>query len=797
MYGANQENDADRAPLSPSVATALIDALFETPGPLLAGLLTAPIGAAISAYECASLPLWCCSGGLVLIALLRVFSIWKFRQHRAVAVAGTNVPWQRRHTIGAVIQAAGLGVWAAVTLLCVQEVAAHMVCLVLCTAIAAGGAGRSYGQPKLLQIQVLLVFVPIVIGLSSWGTFSYLGLALFGIVFIVSMVRISNNLHTIFLQALTARERAAALAEQFHAALNNMPHGLCMFHADGGVAVTNRRFKELMNLPEHAAREGFNLSDVIAAGIGSGSISSAIGKRVEAEIGQIQAKRGAGGGEDGRSGADEEARGTSVPRPGPRNITTGGGDEHKGRSLAWSVQPVADGGVVVLVQDVTESRLAEERIGRLARYDDLTGLPNRANFRDEIESALAQCQRRASLSSLLFVDLDHFKQVNDALGHPRGDQLLCQVANRMRGILRREEFVARFGGDEFVVFQRDINSPVDAATLARRIISCLSAPYWIEDHLVEIRASVGIALTSPGTTSFDTMLKNADMALYRAKTEGRGTYCFFREEMAASVKAQLIFEIELRKALVNEEFDLFYQPLVNLESGKITACEALLRWNHPRRGVVPPAEIIPVVEDLGLIADLGRWVLHHACMECMNWPEEVSVAVNVSPRQFHKRGLPNEIRRALEVSGLPAERLEIEITESSLLRNVQMTDDILSRLRALGVRISLDDFGTGYSSLSYLHSFPLQRIKIDRCFLDGIESDRPLRLLRGITRLSADLGMSVVVEGIETSEQLELIAADGTVTEGQGFLFGPPLPSFRVRELLWQGGVWKPRSATE
>jgi diguanylate cyclase (GGDEF)-like protein len=441
------------------------------------------------------------------------------------------------------------------------------------------------------------------------------------------------------------------------------------------------------------------------------------------------------------------------------------------------------GGAIVLVEDVTERRNAEARISHLARYDELTALPNRVNFRDEIERLLEVPHDADRLSALLFIDLDQFKQVNDTLGHPCGDQLLCAVADRLREMLRPEDFVARFGGDEFVVFQQNIRSNEDAAVLARRIVDHLSERYKIDNHLVEIGASVGIAMTSAGVSA-DTLLKNADMALYRAKADGRGTFCFFREELAQTVEARRILELDLRKALVNEEFELFYQPLVNLKSGKLTTCEALLRWNHPARGTVSPVDIIPIAEDMGLIVDLGRWILRKACMECMKWPEGVSVAVNFSPQQFHQRDLLSEVRYALEISGLPAQRLEIEITESSLLRNTQLTHDVLSQLRAIGVRISLDDFGTGYSSLSYLHNFPLQKVKIDRTFLEGIDADRPLTLLRGVARLSADLGMSVVVEGVETNEQLELISVDGTVTEAQGYLFSRPVPAMQVRELL-------------
>jgi diguanylate cyclase (GGDEF)-like protein len=631
-----------------------------------------------------------------------------------------------------------------------------MICLSTTTGFVALGAGRAYGRQWIFQLQAALCFGSTVIALALRGTPYYMAMSVLCAAFLVAAMQISANLHRIFMQALMAREREAALAGQFDTALNNMPHGLCMFGADGSLAVMNHRFSEMMDLPDDLVHRGANVSEIVDACVSAGSVSAASGMIILSEIENSQAK----------------------------DIITTDPDMVRGRSLSWTFQPMEGGGAVVLLEDVTERRNAEARITHLARFDELTGLPNRVNFRDEIEHLLAVPHAAEQLSALLFVDLDQFKQVNDTLGHPCGDQLLCAVAERLRAMLRPEDFVARFGGDEFVVFQQNIKSPDDAAGLARRIVDHLSEGYRIDNHLVEIGASVGIAMTAPAGVSADTLMKNADMALYRAKADGRGTFCFFRDEMAQTVEARRILELDLRRALANEEFELFYQPLVNLQSGKISTCEALLRWNHPIRGTVSPIDIIPVAEDMGMIVDLGRWILRKACMECMQWPQAVSVAVNFSPQQFHQRDVLSEIRYALEVSGLPANRLEIEITESSLLRNTQLTHDVLAQLRALGVRISLDDFGTGYSSLSYLHNFPLQKVKIDRSFLEGIDTDRPLRLLRGVARLSADLGMSVVVEGIETNEQLELINVDGTVTEAQGYLFSRPVPAPRVRQLL-------------
>jgi diguanylate cyclase (GGDEF)-like protein len=754
MQLASQSEEPDQK-LSPSIRAALIDSLFENPAPLFASIVFISFAAALTALKTGENLIWACVALLVVAGTVRAFGLQRYQARKSSLTDDENAQWKKRYQIGAMIQAAAIGIWCSTTLLSSNDAVAHMICLSVTTAIVAGSVGRAYGRQWVFHLQIALSFGPTVIALAWRGTPYYMAMAVFSGVFLLVLVQISANLHKIFMQALVAREREAALAGQFDTALNNMPHGLCMFAADGLLAVMNHRFSEMMNLADDVVHRGVDANDIIDACVSAGSISAASGKVILAEIQNSEA----------------------------RDIITADPDADRGRSLSWTFQPMAGGGAVVLLEDITERRNAEARITHLARYDELTALPNRVNFRDEIERLLAVPHDAEQLSALLFIDLDQFKQVNDTLGHPCGDQLLCAVADRLRNMLRPEDFVARFGGDEFVVFQQNIKSNEDAANLARRIVDHLSERYKIDNHLVEIGASVGIAMTALHISA-DTLLKNADMALYRAKADGRGTYCFFRDEMAQTVEARRILELDLRKALANEEFELFYQPLVNLKSGRIATCEALLRWNHPVRGTVSPVDIIPVAEDMGLIVDLGRWILRKACMECMKWPEGVSVAVNFSPQQFHQRDVLSEVRYALEVSGLPAHRLEIEITESSLLRNTQSTHDVLSQLRSLGVRISLDDFGTGYSSLSYLHNFPLQKVKIDRSFLEGIDTDRPLTLLRGVARLSADLGMSVVVEGIETNEQLELISADGTVTEAQGYLFSRPVPAVRVRQLL-------------
>jgi diguanylate cyclase (GGDEF)-like protein len=754
MQLASQSREIDQK-VSPSIYAALIDSLFRNPAPLYAGAVLVAIAAAMTAAKTREVLLWPCVALLIATGVGRAVDMQWYKTRRSALTAEEATRWEVRYQIGAMAYAVALGIWCSVALLASDDAVAHMICLSVTTGYVAAGAGRTYGRPWIFHVQIALACGPTSIALALRGTPYYIGMSVVAAVFFLALKQISTNLHRIFVEALVAREREAALANQFDTALNNMPHGLCMFRADGRLAVMNYRFGDMMELSDDLVRGGATAADIVNACVVAGSISVESGKIIVSEI------------ENSHAG----------------DIVTIDPDVDRGRSLSWTFQPMAGGGAVVLLEDITERRNAEARISHLARYDELTALPNRVNFRDEIERLLKIPHEAGRLSALLFVDLDQFKQVNDTLGHPCGDQLLCAVADRLRAMLRPEDFVARFGGDEFVVFQQHIRSNEDAAILARRIVDHLSERYKIDNHLVEIGASVGIAMTSPGVSA-DTLLKNADMALYRAKADGRGTFCFFHEELAQTVEARRILELDLRKALVNEEFELFFQPLVNLKSGKIATCEALLRWNHPIRGTVSPVDIIPVAEDMGLIVDLGRWILRKACMECMKWPEGVSVAVNFSPQQFHQRDVLSEVRYALEVSGLSADRLEIEITESSLLRNTQLTHDVLAQLRTIGVRISLDDFGTGYSSLSYLHNFPLQKVKIDRSFLEGIDNDRPLTLLRGVARLSADLGMSVVVEGIETNEQLELISADGTVTEAQGYLFSRPVPAVRVRQLL-------------
>jgi len=439
---------------------------------------------------------------------------------------------------------------------------------------------------------------------------------------------------------------------------------------------------------------------------------------------------------------------------------------------------------LVAIMDVTAKRQAEARIAHMAHHDALTGLPNRVLFHERLDEALLRVRRDRDKFAVLYLDLDQFKTVNDGLGHPAGDKLLVAAADRLRTCLRGSDIVARFGGDEFAVLQIGLAGPHEAGILAERIVTLLSEPYDIEGQQVVIGTSVGIALAPADGETSDQLLRNADMALYQAKEDGRRTFCFFQPGMGASLRAHHTLELDLRKALAAGEFEVYYQPLVTLETGVISGFEALLRWHHPLRGVVAPAKFIPLAEETGLIVPIGEWVLRQACAEAATWPDNLKVAVNLSPVQFKKSNLPQVVFATLASAGLPAARLELEITESIFLAESKTNLATLRRLRALGVGISMDDFGTGYSGLSYLRAFPFDKIKIDRSFISELgESADCMAIIRAITNLGSNLGIPTLAEGVETKKQLAWLLEAGC-TEMQGYLFSRPVPASEIAELL-------------
>jgi diguanylate cyclase (GGDEF)-like protein len=455
-----------------------------------------------------------------------------------------------------------------------------------------------------------------------------------------------------------------------------------------------------------------------------------------------------------------------------------------GRTIAISNQPMPSGGWVATHEDITARRQAEKQIAYLARHDTLTDLPNRARLREWLTHALTQSHRDRPLA-VLHIDLDHFMTLNDALGHPIGDELLRAVGDRLRANVGDNDLVARIGGDEFAVALSDIATPNEAAAITTRICDALRVPYEIAGHAIMVDSSVGISLAPNDGNNADALIKNADLALSRAKSEGRGIYRFFEPEMDARTQARRRIELALKTALPRDEFELYYQPIVNLKTNQITSFEALLRWHHPERGLILPTEFVPVAEEIGLISPIGDWVIYQSCKEAATWPEHLKVAINLSPTHLARSDIAALIAGALAAARLPANRVELEVTEAVLLHATDATLATLHRLRDMGVRIALDDFGTGYSSLSYLRSFPFDKLKIDRSFIRDIgENEESVAIIQAIAMLAKALNVTTTAEGVETEQQLDILRRLG-FTEMQGFLFSPPLPRAKVQPANW------------
>jgi diguanylate cyclase (GGDEF)-like protein len=566
---------------------------------------------------------------------------------------------------------------------------------------------------------------------------------------------------------ITEQRRAEQeLKEQhrrFDAALANMSQGLLMYDADGTLIVRNQRFFDLYNVTPRDFPLGMSHRALLEQMVRLRIYPSI---DIDGEISKTRASLQAG-----------ETRSTN------RILADG-------RTLLIARRPLAGGGWVATFEDITERRRAEERMSHLAHYDTLTDLPNRSMFRERLDQALGETP--ATPLAIFSLDLDRFKAVNDTWGHPAGDWLLKCVAERLRHSLRSEtDVVARLGGDEFAILQFNPKGTTDAEQLAKRIVAVVSQPFRDKGRDMHVGISLGIALYPGDGKDADTLLKNADMALYSGKSEGRNVYRFFEPGMDALVRERRALETDLETALKRQEFVLDFQPITNIASGEIVGAEALMRWNSPTRGLVAPDDFIAAAEDSGLIVPLGEWALKQACSVAAGWPPEMRIAVNVSAVQIRSADFARSVISALAVSGVPARRLELEITETVLMDESKTVLKTLRQLRELGVRIALDDFGTGYSSLGYLRRFPVDKIKIDRSFIHDIDNRDTAAIVRTIIGLGAELGITVTAEGVETEAQLDILRKAGCV-EAQGFLIGVPSKAADMARLLKSKAASRP-----
>jgi diguanylate cyclase (GGDEF)-like protein len=537
---------------------------------------------------------------------------------------------------------------------------------------------------------------------------------------------------------------------RFSTALDNMAQGLCMFDGDRRLTVWNDRYVELLNMPAHLLKVGTPLHEILTSRVATGMRRKPDDPAVKVKVKELLA----------------------LPPDASRT------DELlDGKIVMLTRQPMAGGGWVTLIEDITERRRAEAEIVHLARHDVLTGLANRAEFNARLEEASRRLKRNGGSLTVMMIDLDRFKAVNDTLGHLAGDQLLSEVARRLQSTVRDTDVLARLGGDEFAIIQEGgADQREGAVKLALRIIEAISVPFDLNGQQVEVGTSIGIALAPEDGDEPDELLKRADLALYSVKSSGRNDFCLFRNEMLEIVNTQQSAERELREAIAQGQFELHYQPVVDVKTRELCGVETLVRWRHPDKGMIAPDHFIPLAESTGLIVPLGEWILNQACADAANWPADVKVAINISAIQFKKGNLFEVILSALVKTGLQPERLELEITETSLLENQDAHLTTIRQLKNLGLSIALDDFGTGFSSINYLTIFPFDKIKIDKSFTKGILSRADCKAVVACSlALAKGLGIVTTVEGIETEEQFEYMRAAG-VELAQGYLFGKPVP---------------------
>lgn len=735
---------------------SIVRSLYADPWSMLYGAIAATIATVAAGVKTGSPALFAVAAGFIIVGLLRHFDCLKFaRTELAADDADEAARWELHATVGGVAIAMMHGIWCLVSFGMVDDTFAQISSITVTVAALVGVAARNFGVDRLVTLQSVLMTVPVALGLFFVGDFYHTLLAVCLIPFFASIRLISANVRTILLNAVHGRVEASRLAGELDTALTTMPHGLCMIDRHGRIAVVNEQVYAIL-LGGHADEYvGRDFETLIAD-----AREKALLSETEAEYLVSEVRQGGNG-----------------------KITVGLPD---GRQCELKINTKA-GHSVLMLEDITERVRDAERINFMARYDGLTQLINRSFFSEQVESQLKHRRMMENHDpvQMMIVDIDDFKHINDTLGHPMGDALLVAAARRISAIFPNDVLICRFGGDEFTIFRSGKVDEMQAEDDANAVLAALRVPFDLRGEVFSINASVGVALSDGAECTLEALLVRADLALYRAKADGKGQYCLFHEEMDIEYKHRQRLKTDLARALVNDELYLLYQPIVDVHTRRVKGCEALVRWAHPELGVVPPIDFIPVAEEIGMMSRISRWVLEKSTSECATWPEDITISVNLSATDFRSDDVVDMVEVALTHSGLDPARLTVEITETTLIEELHAAIKALRTIRRKGIGIALDDFGTGYSSLSYLHTLPFTKLKIDRSFvIDVVENERSRHLLANISKLSRDLNLIVTVEGIETEEQLDVISASAEVDDVQGYLFGAPLPAKDVRELI-------------
>jgi diguanylate cyclase (GGDEF)-like protein len=763
----------ERAPSDPlpsEVFAVLINDLY---APLLSftiGATTATLVGGVAAWRTGNPWLIVMTFTTAAIAIARVHVTVYYRHHHSDICSDAVALrlWEGRFAIGALAYAACLGFMCFIALALTDDAVSQLLLNVNAVGYTAGITARNSGRPRIALAQIFLVLWPIIIGSALHLGTPYILLALITFLYFLATIELTHYLGGNRLGLLqTIREKgklAHSFADQnlrFDAALANMSHGLCMYDTHLRLMVWNKKFCEIFQIAPEALSPGMPASKVIGLSATRGSYSD---RAVSEIIAEFEARIASG-----------------VASYWKRQLP---GD----RIIAISLQPTADRGAVVIFEDVTEREQAEARARFLATHDDLTGLPNRVMFGEAVSEAVKGGQRHRQEFAVMFVDLDRFKIINDTLGHAAGDSLLVEIASRLKQCVRPSDLVARLGGDEFVILFREIFNAEHVATVARKILSAVVKPLTIHAQECRVTASIGISLFPSDAEDEETLTKNADAAMYSVKEQGRNNFSFHSQEVKTQSIERLMLETSLRRALERDELLLYYQPKLDLRRDGISGIEALLRWNHPDLGLLQPSQFIPLAEETGLIVPIGRWVLETACIQNMAWQRQglpaIRLAVNLSPRQFTDPNLLHDIRAALKNSGMAPQLLELEITESMVMQNLEHTVRVLEAIKRLGITLAIDDFGTGYSSMSMVKKFPIDILKIDRSFVRDIANDSDAKAIaEAIIALGHALDLTVVAEGVENAEQERFLRTQNC-DEVQGYLVSRPLPADELATFL-------------
>lgn len=735
---------------------SIVRSVYKDRRGMLLGGLACLIGVGTTAIKTGAPIFWVIGAGFVASSIYRYLDMTQFRQ---ADIGPTDVEaaakWELRATYGAMTTAFLCGLWCFCSFVFVNDAIAEILSVVTTVGCMVGVVTRNFGLDRLLTAQLGVAVILIVAGVMLKDDPYHWVLAALMLPLLVSYRFLAADVRKVLLSAVHGRVEATRLAEDLDAALHTMQHGLCMLDEHDIISLANDR--ALATFAELAPGEwrSHTFASLVAAAVAAGTLPLATAEELTHSVDQQKSSKVL------VRLADEKYHEVTVSSRQQRTV--------------------------LLFEDVTDRIKSAERIAFMARYDALTGLPNRAYFTEQVEADLARWRdgEDEEVASLMIIDLDDFKHVNDTEGHLVGDELLMQAAARLRQALGPKTILARLGGDEFITYRGGAPSAEQGMDAAQTALATFRAPFVLEGGQLAVNASVGLVTSSQHGDDLGVLMTRADLALYKSKARGKGQMQVFRDEMDVAYRYRQRLKAELAECVANNGLSLVYQPVIDLKTRRVVGCEALARWHHPELGTIPPSVFIPIAEESGLISDISRWVLMTATAECHNWPDEVRVAVNISAKDLRTGDVAQMVGTALASSGLPAHRLEIEVTETAVIEEREAAAIIFKTLAAQGIGIALDDFGTGYSSLSYLQALPFTKLKIDRSFiLDIVSNPRSMKLLSNVAQLGKDIDLTVTAEGVETEEQLALITEHTKIDQIQGFLFGVPLPRRDVFELI-------------